>query len=122
MSAVPGDQALALSWQYATTGGRPKLLHLDFFQMVNGAPVKVASNIVGQTVEPDTYTIPAGPGAYMVRATPENDAGFGTGINSAVVNIVNACGVADICAHITTASAPSKISLVAQGMHNGGVV
>ncbi len=121
VSALPSDEQLTLSWHYATTGGRPNLLHLDLYQVINGAPVRLVSNIVGHIVEPDTYMIPVPPGVWMVRATPENKAGFGTGVNSPFVTVRNPCPAAVLCARVSPSPFPSVVRLAAQGMAHGGV-
>ncbi|MBV8950613.1 MAG: hypothetical protein JOZ99_07045, partial [Actinobacteria bacterium] len=121
VATLPNDEQLAVGWQYATTGGPPKLIHLDLFQVINGTPYKLISNIVGQTVEPDLYEIPVPPGSWMVRATPENDAGFGTGVNSPVVAVKNPCPTATLCATVSPAASLSTVRLAAQGMVHGGV-
>jgi hypothetical protein len=119
VAAAPGDQALSVAWRYDSTRDFVSKLHLDLFRIVNGDRVRVASNIIGHTVEPDAYTIPVSPGDWLIRATPENAAGFGDARESGVVTVTNACFSATLCARVSPTSSAGTVRLVGQGFLAG---
>lgn len=110
-------EQLALSWSYGTAP--VTRLHLDLYSIAAGNAVRLGSTIVGNTVEPRSYSIPVPPGTWAVRATPENASGFGVGITSAAVTVRNSCASAGLCVTVTNPSRRVAIRLAGQGFLNG---
>src|SRR4051794_3823252 len=117
VAMVPGDQLLAVTWRYATTGAPATALNLDLY-WGEGTPARVASTVVGRTLEPDTYTFPVSVGTWMLVATPRNAAGGGFGTASAVVRVTSTCATATICTLISSSS-DAPVRLVGQGFLHG---
>ncbi|MCU1428686.1 MAG: carbohydrate-binding protein [Actinomycetia bacterium] len=114
VTLVPGRQEATLTWRYAPDSAPARVLHLDLYSVVRGVSYRSASTIIGQTVEPHTYTIPLPAGSWSVRATPENAWGFGPG-STGTVTVTNPCRAADLCARVSTSAAPVPVRLAAQG-------
>jgi hypothetical protein len=120
-TASPGDDALSVAWRYDDHGDVATALRLDLYQIVNGERRSTASATVTRVLQPDAYTIPVGPGAWLVQATPRNDVGWAPPTDSSVVSISNACFSASICARVSTSSAATTVRLAGQGfLHNLG--
>ena len=83
VSVVPNDEALQLQWSYNAASPHVDELNLGLYTVVKGVPYLVARTAVGNTVEGDTYTIPMPVGSWMVKATPQNNAGYGPEASSA---------------------------------------
>jgi hypothetical protein len=117
--AVGGDQQLAATWRYATTGGFAESLYLEVYRVTNGVATRVAETQVGHTVEPTSYVIPVTTGAWKVRATPRNDVGWGTTRESPVLTVASACPTATVCARVAAAASPAPVRGAAQGFLHG---
>jgi hypothetical protein len=115
---VPGDELLLVSWRTLSPSSL-RTLNLDLYQLENGVSQRVASTMVGNTVEPNSYTIPVPPGTWDVRATPENAAGFGPESDAPAVTVGNPCSAAELCAHVSSAPSSTNVRLAGQGFLDG---
>jgi hypothetical protein len=115
VGVVPSEQVLAVSWRYAAASPAVTRLHLELFSVVSGDRYLVAAVIVGQTVEPTTYTIPAPVGTWVVRATPENARGFGPASTSAPVAVHDPCPSTTLCVSVSPSATAPLVRLAGQG-------
>lgn len=115
VSVMPGQEKLQLQWSYATTSPHVDELNLALYTVVRGVPYIVARTAVGNTVEGDTYTIPMPVGSWLVKATPQNNAGYGPESTSPVMTVTNPCHGGDLCVTATPVSHPATVRLAGEG-------
>ncbi|MBV9951291.1 MAG: hypothetical protein JO291_05040 [Acidimicrobiia bacterium] len=115
VARVKGDELISVRWSEEPAHARYTRMHLELLRVTASGRDVVNATIVGHTVEPTAYTIPVSPGRWAVRATPENETGFGPGVTSAVVTVTNPCPTATICTQVTASRRPSTLRLAGQG-------